>query len=103
MNNKKQPLLINFLSEDAAENAGNFVMRKFLHQQIKQYIFLSCLLSDHELLDCLLHLFTLCIIIYSFLQFFCICIKTGKIRQIGFEPILTGLKPCASTDWAIGA
>lgn len=81
INNKKQPLLISFLSEDAVENAGNFVMRKFLHQQIKQYIFLSCLLSDHELLDCLLHLFTLRIIIYSFLQFFCIqsCNKSDTV------------------------
>lgn len=83
--------MIILLSEDAAKNAGNFVMRKFLHQQIKQYIFLSCLLSDHELLDCLLHLFTLRIIIYSFLQFSCIqlCNKSDTVVLCSKAYLLT--------------
>ena len=82
-----------FLSEDAVTKITNakYCYAKKLHQQIKQYIFLLCLLSDHELLDCLLHMFVLRILVilsYNFHKLLLNILK--KVRQIGFEPILTG-------------
>ena len=70
---------------------AKYCYAKKLHQQIKQYIFLLCLLSDHELLDCLLHMFVLRILVilsYNFHKLLLNILK--KVRQIGFEPILTG-------------
>ena len=81
-----------FLSEDAVTKITNakYCYAKNLHQQIKQYIFLLCLLSDHELLDCLLHMFVLRILVILSYKFRKLVQYFEKVRQIGFEPILTG-------------
>lgn len=81
-----------FLSEDAVTKITNakYCYAKNLHQQIKQYIFLLCLLSDHELLDCFLHMFVLRILIILSYNFRKLVQYIEKVRQIGFEPILTG-------------
>lgn len=81
-----------FLSEDAVTKITNakYCYAKNLHQQIKQYIFLLCLLSDHELLDCFLHMFVLRILVILSYNFRKLVQYIEKVRQIGFEPILTG-------------
>lgn len=81
-----------FLSEDAVTKITNtkYCYAKNLHQQIKQYIFLLCLLSDHELLDCLLHMFVLRILVILSYNFRKLVQYIEKVRQIGFEPILPG-------------
>lgn len=81
-----------FLSEDAVTKITNakYCYAKNLHQQIKQYIFLLCLLSDHELLDCLLHMFVSRILVILSYNFRKLVQYIEKVRQIGFEPILTG-------------
>lgn len=103
---KKQHPSIMFLSEDAVTKITNakYCYAKNLHQQIKQYIFLLCLLSDHELLDCFLHMFVLRILVilsYNFHKLLLNILK--KYAKSDSNRYCQGLKPCASADWATGA